>query len=136
LSFLGDKVYIAKTRTKKRLDCLNVGLIAFGIGITEMRHTVKELLSLGKNVTLIHSVKSCNEKLFHDEFIQLSSHYPKFKLHYVVSKDNGRITPDLLKDWFDFPLDARFLVIGSKQMMRDAYKMLNEIGYHLKLLKS
>eukprot|EP00494_Astrolonche_serrata_P017762 UN17950 len=51
----------------------NVGLIAFGVGITECNITTKKCLEHGDNVTLIYANKTLGDVIFKDDLLKLKN---------------------------------------------------------------
>jgi len=139
----GDKVYIAKTLTKRLSLADNVGLLAFGIGITEMVLTARMLLEKKSNVKLLYFNRFPRDILFRKELEDLEKEFPSsFKAVFVCSREEGpgtlkgkldaEVIAQFFRDWK--PEQSRFLAIGSKAMKNHAYSVLEDSGFHLKLL--
>ncbi|KAJ3369926.1 Cytochrome b5 reductase 4 [Kappamyces sp. JEL0680] len=145
----GDTMYVAKTLTKPTLDASKVGLVCFGIGITEMVLTAEELLRQGRQVILVHCLRYQREiiPVFEKKLQELLNRFPAaFRVYYVLSREtgltgpnvyvgrlSGTIVQDIFKDWQ--PADKpRFLAIGTKKMMRETYALLSQSGFSLRLM--
>lgn len=121
-----------------------VGIIVFGVGITEGYPVAKaELLeanttSTKKVVKLLWASRTVADTFWKDELEELARQYPdNFEMVYLYSREqadgalHGRVSPALLQQVFDPPVkeEARFLSVGTKAMMKDVDGMLEEIGY-------
>jgi NAD(P)H-flavin reductase len=117
-----------------------VGIIVFGVGITEGYPVAKAELEKGTadKVKLLWASRTEQDTFWRDKLQQFEQDYPeKFELIYLYSREkqegclHGRISPALLKEVFKppHPDQARFLSVGTKPMMKDVDAMLTEIGY-------
>jgi len=119
-----------------------VGIIAYGVGITEGLPIAKEELEKddAQKVVLLWASRTFNDTFWHDEIVSLVKQYPqKFKIVYIYSREEregclrGRINPEVLQEVFQ-PTnkdEARFLSVGTKDMMRMTDGYLASIGYHI-----
>ena len=123
----------------------NVGIIAYGVGITEALPVAQAELEKyddANEVVLLWASRTSDDTFWHDGIEKLKAKYPtKFKVVHILSREDrrdegalyGRITPDILKQVFQ-PTnrnEARFLSVGTKAMMRMTDDMLSEIGYDM-----
>ena len=146
---VGDCAHVSRTMTKTmrvgaRDPPVNVGLIAFGIGITEMLVTAEDLLRAGHSVTLLYANRHSRDILFEDELSALSAAGAgRFSVVHVLSRTcdiphgvAGRPSAEVLSGYFSQwePRSAYFLAIGSKKMMRDTYAILGKLGFKQRLL--
>ena len=116
-----------------------VGIIAYGVGITEAWPVAKAELEKGdaKKVKLLWACKSKADTFWNAEIERVKKLYPeKLELVNIFSREkregclNGRIDSRVLAEVFgDSPPDARFLAVGTKEMMSQTYRLLNELGY-------
>jgi len=122
-----------------------VGLIAYGVGITEAWPIAKaELEDHGEadKVVLLWASRTKADTFWTDEIKDYQKRYPeKFRLVNIFSRENvegslhGRIDSSVLKDVFKSDNDddqnegLRFLSVGTKPMMRLTDDMLNDIGF-------
>ncbi|KAH9102092.1 hypothetical protein LEN26_013544 [Aphanomyces euteiches] len=145
---INDSIYASKSFAMTMVPSTQVGLIAFGIGITEMLVTAETLLAKGSDVTLIHCIRYEREKLFTADIATLQHEYPtQFKVLYVVSKPKydskqegmipGRFNDAVAETAFGQwdKTQARFLAIGTDTMNKAAYKLLSRHGFHLRLIE-
>ncbi|CAB9510262.1 b5 reductase 1 [Seminavis robusta] len=117
-----------------------VGCIAFGVGITECLPVAQAELEKGdaEKVVLLWASRTMADTFWHDKIEDLKKKYPdRFQMAHILSREErqgclkGRINPELLDQVFQ-PEDrsqARFLSVGTKEMMRMTDKMLEEIDY-------
>ncbi|CAK4084677.1 unnamed protein product [Aphanomyces euteiches] len=146
---INDSIYASKSLTKVLKPASHVGLIAFGIGITEMPVTAETLLAQGsQQVTLIHCIRYEREALFTADITALKAQFPtQFKVLYVVSqpRDDTNLEGMIAGRFNDSVIDtafgqwdktqARFLAIGTKAMKRTAYNLLTSHGFDLHLVE-
>ncbi|CAE7254944.1 CBR1 [Symbiodinium sp. CCMP2592] len=123
----------------------HVGLIAFGIGITELYRTaVQELADANVGeVVLLYATRTLAEQgILADELAVLVKSEPhRFRLEQLVSRESvpgmhhGRIDSQLLEKvfpWSQHDRDTtgvRFMVAGTKQMMQTTHRHLEKLGY-------
>ena len=123
-----------------------VGVIAYGVGITEALPVAKAELEKGdaQQVVLLWASKTQADTFWNDEIQELATQYPtKFQMVYIFSREDvdgclkGRINPQILSDVFHgandntTKVEARFLSVGTKDMMRMTDRMLSEIGFDM-----
>lgn len=118
-----------------------VGLIAYGIGITEAWPIAKtELEQHRSKVVLLWASRTKSDTIWNDEIEDYKRKYPNqlrvvniFSREQVDGSLHGRIDPDILSRVFKKENDAkgkpRFLSVGTKSMMEMTDQMLAEIGF-------
>jgi NAD(P)H-flavin reductase len=134
--------HAARTRHAGRY----VGLVVFGVGMTEGLPLAMAELQKGDavKVVLLWASRTMEDTFWRDKMIRLKQdHGDKLDIVFLLSRqeppdsdDNirylhGRINPDLLKQVFQ-PTnaeEARFLSVGTKEMMKIADDMLTDIGF-------
>lgn len=134
------------------------GGIAYGVGITEILPVARFELEKGdaERVVVFWASRTLADTFWHDQIKELKEKYKeKFEIVYIFSREktetteqthlptgalHGRIDSSVLKQVFEPRLcltetsklerhEARFLVIGTKAMMRMTEAMLSEIGF-------
>ena len=126
---------------KERNEGTHIGVIAFGVGITEAYPIAKlELERPGEGtVKLLWGARTFGDMFWHAEIEKLSEEYPdRFLVTRVLSREDksgclkGRIDSAVLSAtfgaWTSLP-GARFLLVGTKPMMREAADKLTSIGF-------
>lgn len=119
-----------------------VGIICFGVGITEGIPVARAECEKGdaEKVVLLWASRTSADTFWHQELQQLKQRFPeKFELVNILSREknenclHGRINPSILQQVFSFkdPNEARFLCVGTKEMMKQTDNMLMEIGYQI-----
>lgn len=125
-----------------------VGVIAYGVGITEALPVARaELVKAdAQKVVLLWASRTKADTFWNQEIEELEKDYPdQLEVVRIYSREtvcdqeegilHGRITPQILKDVFqqakNVADDARFLSVGTKEMMRLTDGMLEEIGFHM-----
>jgi len=121
-----------------------LGLIAFGIGITELyRVVVSELANPEVDeVVLLYATRDVEEQqVLRAELEQLAAEERRgrFRLERTLTREcrdgfrSGRVDAAMLTDVFPWShgnaSDVRFLAAGTKQMIEDAYSMLDGLGF-------
>mmetsp|Transcript_13183 Transcript_13183/g.32044 ORF Transcript_13183/g.32044 Transcript_13183/m.32044 type:complete len:281 (+) Transcript_13183:308-1150(+) len=118
-----------------------VGLVAYGVGITEAWPIAKAELNGNdaKKVVLLWASRTKSDTFWNEEIEEYQEKYPdKFQLVNIYSREqvpecfHGRISPKVLADVFNGGADANialFLCVGTKSMMRLTDQMFNDIGY-------
>ena len=121
-----------------------VGLIAYGVGITEAWPIAKaELEEHGEadKVVLLWASRTKMDTFWNDEMKDYQNRHPdKFQLVHIFSRENvpgclhGRIDSGVLANVFKRDGDnknegLRFLSVGTKRMMKLTDEMLEEIGF-------
>jgi ferredoxin-NADP reductase len=140
----------------KRRAGRKVCALAFGIGITEAFHVARAELAKGdaQSVTLLYANRHVEDGIYAAELAAMeAAHGGRFRLVRIYSRDavdgalRGRVDAAVLGDVFGVgagggdaaPEETRFLVVGSKPMMRGVWGMLRKMGYdekhHALLLK-
>merc|ERR1711957_610004 len=104
-----------------------VGLVAYGVGITEAWPIAKAELNgnaAGK-VVLLWASRTKSDTFRNEEMEEYEKKYPdRFQLVHIYSREqvpgclHGRINPEVLGDVFGSDAEARFLSVGTKAMMR------------------
>jgi len=119
-----------------------VGIVAYGVGITEGLPVARAELEKGdaETVVLLWASRTMNDTFWHDDIEDLKKKYPsRFEIVHILSREqkegclHGRINSEVLKKVFN-PKDseqARFLSVGTKEMMRMTDGYLNEIAYSM-----
>lgn len=135
--------------------CSRVGLIAFGVGITEALPLARAELEAGaassssssSEVRLLWASRGPQEVFDKEWLAELQDKFPqRFKVTHLFSRRaggtgdlQGRLSQVVLQsvfgDWQAEPDQARFLVVGTKSMKRDGYRLLNSVGFRLPLLR-
>mmetsp|Transcript_12921 Transcript_12921/g.15158 ORF Transcript_12921/g.15158 Transcript_12921/m.15158 type:complete len:279 (+) Transcript_12921:166-1002(+) len=130
------------------------GGIAYGVGITEILPVARAELEKGDGsstkVVVLWAGRTRMDLFWKDQIKEMEERYGKerFEIVYIFSREEeeveeervlyGRINKDVLRDVFETRLlgcegltqeDARFLVIGTKPMMRMTEGLLGDIGY-------
>jgi len=150
----GQQVFASRTLTKPMInlpDCSSVGLIAFGIGITEMLHTARRAFTEGASrVTLLWANRYAEQVCFTKELKALIHDFPDgaFRVRHCLSRGLGirtdhsarldgeawtlgRVNNTVIKEEFGtWPIDESFfMVVGSKSMMTEGWSMLHHEGF-------
>ena len=119
-----------------------VGIVAYGVGITEGLPIAKAELEKGdaKRVVLLWASRTFDDTFWNEDIASLMKQYPNtFKMVHILSREkrdgclHGRVNPEVLQHVFQ-PTDsedARFLSVGTKEMMRmtDGYFASN--SFHM-----
>jgi ferredoxin-NADP reductase len=124
-----------------------VGVIAFGVGITEGLPVSRAELEKGdaQQVVLLWASRTSADTFWHEEIEDLLQTYPSsFQVVRILSREKkdgclfGRINPEVLRKVFGEHLNscnsalepsnkrARFLPVGTKEMMNQTNQMLEE----------
>jgi len=119
-----------------------VGIIAYGVGMTEGLPITKAELEKGdaKRVVLLWASRTSKDTFWNEEIAALTEQYPeKFRMVHILSREkregclHGRINSKVLQQVFQ-PTDqddARFLSVGTKEMMRMTDGYFSEINYRM-----
>lgn len=129
-----------------------VGIVAYGVGMTEGLPVAKAELEKGdaQRVVLLWASRTKSDTFWHDDIAALIKTYPDtFKIVHMLSREQqpviqdsssqsqecmyGRINAGVLAEVFQ-PADrneARFLSVGTKDMMRITDGYFSEIGYQM-----
>jgi len=128
------------------------GGIAYGVAITEILPVARAELEKGDSakVVVLWASRTRKDLFWKDQIKELEEQYGKerFEMVYIFSREEdeveeervlyGRINKEVLREVFETRLlgeeglnreDARFLVIGTKPMMRMTEGLLGEVGY-------
>jgi NAD(P)H-flavin reductase len=119
-----------------------VGIIAYGVGITEGLPVARAELEKGDadQVVLLWSSRTKADTFWQDDIAALQRAYPeKFRMVYIFSREHndgclhGRVNPDVLKQVFrpPYPEAARFHSVGTEEMMDLTKGMLAKNGYSM-----
>jgi len=141
---VGDTIHsFGLNKGKSRQPGSFVGLVAYGVGITEAWPIAKAELEGddARQVVLLWATRTRPDTFWNEEMEEYAKKYPdKFRLVNVYSREqvpgcrHGRINPEVLAEVFDCSAgksEARFLSVGTKSMMRMTDQMLNDIGYSM-----
>jgi NAD(P)H-flavin reductase len=119
-----------------------VGIICFGVGITEGLPIAQAELNKGDadRVVLQWASRTMADTFWEESLQQMQAEQSqKFQLVHLLSREtkegclHGHITPSLIRQVFQPPdtSQARFVSVGTKEMMKQTYQMLLEVGYQL-----
>lgn len=130
---------------KQRNPGDNIGIIAYGVGITEALPVAAAELAKpeARSVVLLWASRTMGDTFWHNQVVDLQEKYEgRFEIVYILSREEtdtalqGRINPQVLEDVFDRKWyrqrdseKVRFLCVGTKEMMKETNKMLGTIGY-------
>lgn len=140
---IGDMIQsFGKSANRLRNPGKYVGIIAFGVGITEALPIVKMELEKkdASTVVLLWACRTYDDYFWTKEIEHLLAEYSgTFRLYRILSRDtkegclHGRVGPDILQQVFEpNPKEnARFLSVGTKEMMNMTYEALEQIGYSM-----
>jgi len=152
-----DHIYMAGPwRRKQRLPASHAYLIAFGIGITEIYPVAKQLVQDGIPTTVLYANRYREDVCFRSELDQMAIDNPNcFQVKYMYSRESDLASPNEFLGRLDSakvlqqvlklgknvghktdtvitgiaPSPPRFLAVGSKPMMRQAWSCLHDLGY-------
>ena len=148
---VGEDIQVFRMGRKERQPGSHIGLVAFGVGITEALPIAAAELARrdALHVKLLWASKTYDDMFWHHEIDQLLKEHPeRFSVETILSREaregsrHGRCTSEVLAAVFDGSWGtsvggpnaarrdgARFLTVGTKPMMREAEAMLGRIGY-------
>lgn len=141
---IGDAIHVSgpwpPTKKERNIGSA-VNLVAYGIGMTEIFEVAKAELEHGdaESVHLLYANRYPSDLLYQEELSELQRKYPHFRVTNIFSRATvpgalqGRIDGDVLQSAFDSTVpdsQKRFLVIGSKPMMRNTWSLLGQLGYN------
>lgn len=145
---IGGTIEVFRKGNNERNPAKYIGIIAFGVGITEALPLAEAELRKpdAKHVHLIWQSRTIGDVFWAERISTLKAQYPeKFQLSYVFSREavegclHGRLTAPLLHSlttatWIAndpqfVTSDVRFMTVGTKEMMREADAMISSIGY-------
>eukprot|EP00931_Biecheleriopsis_adriatica_P008091 TRINITY_DN109322_c0_g1_i1.p1 TRINITY_DN109322_c0_g1~~TRINITY_DN109322_c0_g1_i1.p1 ORF type:complete len:296 (-),score=44.89 TRINITY_DN109322_c0_g1_i1:62-949(-) len=129
-------------QTMKRDVARKVGIIAFGVGITEAIGVVSGLPASVEAIVLLWALRD-RQELYAGRLLEELQAKKKTSLtikHYFSAEAGRRLDVQALREifpWTDGSAeDQRFLAVGTKTMMKDAYALLNSAAIpYRKLLK-
>lgn len=100
-------------------------VIAGGVGITPFRSMIKYAVDLGLKtpILLIYS-NSGSQFLFKEELDQWQTTNPGLKIHYIDTKQKGRLTADKLPS----VSNCIYYLAGSPKMVDDVAEMIKNLG--------
>lgn len=143
-----EHIYMAGPwKRKQRLPTSHAYLIAFGIGITEIYPVAKQLVQDGVPTTILYANRYREDVCYRDELDQMSNNSNGlFQVKYMYSRgdeslasnefsgrlDSAKVLQEIMglhKNPKTDSIPPRFLAIGSKPMMRQAWKTLSDLGY-------
>lgn len=130
----------AKKSGRRRNPGAHVGIIAYGVGITEGLPVARAELeqASAEKVVLLWASRTMDDTFWRDEITALRTEYPlQFEVRHILSRErrdgclHGRIDANILNKVFGgFDREqARFLPVGTKDMMRLTDEMLSENGF-------
>jgi len=139
---VGDDIMsFGKSANRKRNAGKYVGIVAYGVGMTEGLPIARAELEKGdaETVVLLWASRTMADTFWMDKLEALQQQYPnKFQLKMILSREkkegclHGRIDSAVLQKVFDCPCDtkdARFLSVGTKEMMRMTDGWFADIGF-------
>ena len=148
---VGQSIDVFGMGRKQRQPGPFVGIVAYGVGITEALPLAAAELSKpdASHVSLLWASKTVGDTFWHSELDSLAASHPgRFKFTLILSQEEkenalrGRINPSILSAVFDGAwgtgpggpnessrAGVRFLSVGTKPMMFDTDEMLRQIGY-------
>ena len=146
---VGDNITCFARGAKRRAAGSHVGIVAFGVGITEGLPVAAAELAKGDaaRVKLVWASRTWADTFWHDELRALQAAHPgRFDVVHVLSREardgcrSGRVDRGVLEAEFDgawgtAPGGAtdrggcRFLSVGTKPMMRAFDEMIQSLGY-------
>lgn len=119
-----------------------VGVIAYGVGITEGLPVARAELEKGdaEEVVLLWASRTVRDTFWEKDVQILQRQYPQqFKIAHILSRDEregamrGRIDAHVLLNvfggWMSERNEARFLPVGTKEMMAQTDTLLSGIGF-------
>lgn len=150
---IGESIDVFKKGDYQRRPGTYVGVIAFGVGITEALPVAQAELSKldAQHVKLLWASKTTGDTFWHEEIEATCKAYPsRFSLVNILSREqlegslHGRIDLQVLADVFDKDWgtyyggekessrnSVRFLTVGTKEMMNETDILLKKLGYHM-----
>jgi NAD(P)H-flavin reductase len=156
---IGESVRVFVMGRNERRQGTHVGLVAFGVGITEALPIAEAELAKGyaKKVHLLWAARTYADMFWHDEISALEhKHAGCFEVTRILSQEDmksttaageggcgggqvflpkGRVDHKVLANVFgnwisnDGEIEARFVAVGTKPMMRQAEKNLTKAGF-------
>lgn len=124
-----------------------VGVIAYGVGITEGLPVARAELEKGdaEEVVLLWASRTMEDTFWQKDVEELQREHPrKFRMAHILSREeragtmHGRIDADVLLktfgDWKSERGEARFLTVGTKEMMVQTGQLLSGVGFDMSTL--
>ena len=127
--------------------CCFLRLRRYGVGISDCIHTARGLLEGGaEHVTLLYCIRFVAEAVFRDQIEELKLEYGesgRFAVRYYFSREPkppagvegalcGRLQLEGLQTafagWRQVARECAFLVVGTRDMCRQTYSMLADLG--------
>ena len=138
---VGEAISVFKHEraNKERRPGTHVGVVAFGVGITEALPVAKAEAEKpdARQVHLLWGARTLGDTFWREECERLEREHRKVTVTRILSREDregclkGRIDAGVLADLFGSwaPAGARFLVVGTKAMMREAERNLEAAGF-------
>ena len=139
---VGESISVFRRGAKERRPGARVGLVAFGVGITEALPIARAEAERpdAREVHLLWGARTFGDMFWHEEVAALERAHPgRFRVTRFLSREDregcrrGRIDAGALADvfggWRGEAGAARFLVVGTKAMMREAERNLEAAGF-------
>lgn len=138
---IGDRIHsFGMSAGRVRNAGSYVGIIAYGVGITEALPVAQAELEKtdAKKVKLLWACRTVQDTFWNEEITALQKrHGNRFEVVHILSRQahedclQGRINANVLDRLFQPPKpdEARFLSVGTKEMMRKTDDMLASINY-------
>jgi len=139
---VGESVNVFKRGANERQAGTHVGMVAFGVGITEALPIAKAELEKkdAVKVHLLWAARKFEDMFWHREIKELhEKHEEAFQVTRILSQEDregclkGRVDVGVLESvfggWKDHVHGVRFLVVGTKPMMRECESNLTKVGF-------
>jgi len=148
---IGEEVRVFKKSEKQRSPGDLVGIVAYGIGITEaLPVAISELARPdAKRVALLWSSQSSHCTFWHDDIAKLRADFgERFAFSHIFSRESiegsfhGRVNEAVLREFFGTGWgvqleeaegsglsEVRLLSIGTKEMIKDTEAMFCGLGF-------
>ena len=127
--------------TKKRSGSMNVAIVSFGVGITEVVNLLRsELLCAGVTCSILWCLRLKEEKVAMDELLVEWKDDERVKFTYCYTKEEGgkRCDAALVESVFGhLPKDgtSAVLSVGRKASEKECYRWFSAIGLRRRLLR-
>lgn len=121
-----------------------VGIITYGVGITEGLPVARAELEKGdaEEVLLLWASRTKADTFWTEDVRTLQEEFPqKFRIMHILSREttedamHGRIDKEVLRTvfggWLSNKDEARFLSVGTKEMMAMTSRLLSGIGFDM-----
>jgi len=150
---VGEAIHVFAMGRKVRHGGSHVGIVAFGVGITEALPIAEKELegSDAQHVLLLWASRTMGDTFWHDQIARLqAAHGARFEAQIILSREeregmlHGRLSATMLSQLIDGAWRTapggkneaarpglRFLTVGTKEMMREADGWLEQIGYSM-----